>query len=293
MVHFTYSTEKHSDLCQGDVLKKTKELTEVISSIHPYFGREDYSHFIVLTQSCDLVRRNKSGCSARYITLAAVRSLKTALIRKLSESTKLIESKDVYLIPQTQNEKAISLLKVLLNNNDKTHFFLKSEASLGLIEDSCAFLLVSIAIKSELHYQVCFDARILGLTPVFQSKLGWLVGNLYSRVGTEDYPQALNLTHADFDEEARNLLKDHLLTVDSQIFNELRKELALAPDSDLEELITKLDLSIKEKNNEDRKSRLTSIIKDVSKVVKLDKEQQESLRNILAANSIVKRSLDS
>lgn len=52
--------------------------------------------------------------------------------------------------------------------------------------DCVALLNLSIAIKSDLHLEKCTKAKVLQLTDTFQAKLGWLVGQLYSRVGTQD-----------------------------------------------------------------------------------------------------------
>ena len=49
------------------------------------------------------------------------------------------------------------------------------------------YLKVSIALKSELHYEVCLKAKKLELSDEFKAKLGWLIGDMYSRVGTTDW----------------------------------------------------------------------------------------------------------
>lgn len=49
--------EKDS-LCQGDILEKTDDLIAILKEVHPYFLNESYKYFMVLSQSCDLVRRN-------------------------------------------------------------------------------------------------------------------------------------------------------------------------------------------------------------------------------------------
>jgi len=73
----------------------------------------------------------------------------------------------------------------LLNNNEPGYFYLDAEgAELGV--DCVALLNLSIAIKSDLHLRTCTAAKMLQLTDTFQAKLGWLVGQLYSRVGTQD-----------------------------------------------------------------------------------------------------------
>ncbi len=59
-LHWTYCTfEPDSDLQQGDILSRTDELLTVLKNVHSYFCDERYLAFIVVTQSCDLVRRKK------------------------------------------------------------------------------------------------------------------------------------------------------------------------------------------------------------------------------------------
>jgi len=97
----------------------------------------------------------------------------------------------------------------LLNNNEPGLFYLHRELQTGLKEPRVALLRVSAALKSELHYKVCLSARIAQLRPQFQSKLGWLVGNIYSRVGTEDWiPTAAS--KEDFGEMVSELLNQYV-----------------------------------------------------------------------------------
>jgi len=49
-----------------------------------------------------------------------------------------------------------------------------------------ALLQVSIALRAHEHYDTLRLARCGRLTPEFRARLGWLIGNLYSRVATED-----------------------------------------------------------------------------------------------------------
>jgi len=48
-------------------------------------------------------------------------------------------------------------------------------------------LQVSVALKSQEHYGELVKARRGRLVEQFQSKLGWLIGNLFSRVATQDW----------------------------------------------------------------------------------------------------------
>ena len=74
----------------------------------------------------------------------------------------------------------------LLNNNHPEYFYLAEDVDCHLSEACVAFLKLAIPIKSE-HYDRCLAARISQLKEIFQAKLGWLAGNIYSRVGTPDW----------------------------------------------------------------------------------------------------------
>jgi hypothetical protein len=88
--------------------------------------------------------------------------------------------------------KISDFLQRLFNNNETGYFYLDS-VDTELPADCAAFLNLSIAIKSDLHFATCLDAKILQLTDTFQAKLGWLVGQMFSRVGTPDWEaEALN-----------------------------------------------------------------------------------------------------
>lgn len=189
MNHFTYAnTFDEKWLKQGDVLKKTPELSAIINEIHPYFKSENYQHFIVLTQTCDLVKRRDDKCKSKYITIAAIRSLEDALKREAEEiAFSKIERKTKQLIDEKNSTKLSEFLVRLFNNNISDYFYLHQDVLLGFVDPSVAFLRVSIALKSEFHYALCLSSKVLELDENFQAKLGWLVGNLYSRVGTEDW----------------------------------------------------------------------------------------------------------
>jgi hypothetical protein len=90
------------------------------------------------------------------------------------------------IIGEKGKSKLSEFLQRLYNNNEPGYFFLESSGT-TLPYDCCAFLNLSIAIKSDLHYKECLSAKILELDASFQAKLGWLVGQLFSRVGTEDW----------------------------------------------------------------------------------------------------------
>src|SRR5262245_50547343 len=84
-MHFTYKdAELSKGLQQGDILRRTPGLEAVIRAVHPHFyEKPENKFFIVLTQECDLVRRDGKTCAARYISLAPVRSISVVLGRFL------------------------------------------------------------------------------------------------------------------------------------------------------------------------------------------------------------------
>lgn len=187
-IHFTYKADADMEsLCQGDVLNITEELTEVLKEIHPYFLNEQYKYFMVLSQSCDLVRRNGKNCKTPYITLAAIRSYDSFLEKTLIKEKFAENVGGFLLMDEKKKEKAYQLIERIYNNTESDYFFLYKEDALEFPESMITYLKVSIALKSQEHYDKCLAAKKLELSDEFKAKLGWLVGNMYSRVGTADW----------------------------------------------------------------------------------------------------------
>jgi len=188
-MHFTYEEKlRTTELCQGDVLARTPEIDALLESVHPHFHKKESNlFFMVLTQSCDLVQRGNGGeCKATYITIAPVRPLENVLQRQIASLQSPDIKADLPVLTDKAKSKLSDFLTRLFNNNESGYFFLDA-ADTELPGDCCAFLNLSIAIKSSEHYQKCLSAKKLQLTETFQAKLGWLVGQMYSRVGTMDW----------------------------------------------------------------------------------------------------------
>ena len=184
-MHFTY-TYPEGDLKQGDLLSITDELKQVLTDFHPHYAKSpDYSFLIVLTQSCDLAKRN-GECVSRYITLAAVRPLRTLIDRELEKHQRSSVEIDNRLCSEERRYWVKDFLIKLLNNNLPEYFYLAEDAEVGINDPHVVFLTLSIAIKSK-HYDMCQKARFGQLEEIFRAKLGWLVGHIYSRVATPDW----------------------------------------------------------------------------------------------------------
>lgn len=190
-MHFTYESSSLDALMQGDVLARTPDVDEVLMQVHPHFhAHPKNTHFIVLTQSCDLAVRTAGGrCKAPYITIAPVRTLDLVIERFLGQEGAAPINAELPVLGQRAKSKASEFLQRLFNNNVPGYFYLAAEGA-ALPHDSVAFLDLSIAIKADLHFGKCLSAKLLQLSAEFQAKLGWLVGHVFSRVGTQDWDDA-------------------------------------------------------------------------------------------------------
>ena len=122
------------------------------------------------------------------MTIAAVRDLQDVLLSK--ELQNITDGKAIGRIVSASAAGRIrDFLSRLANNNDPNYFFLRADNSQGLTADCCACLRVTVPLRVE-HYAVLLKAKTGQLKEVFQAKLGWLVGNNYSRVGTPDWAEA-------------------------------------------------------------------------------------------------------
>jgi hypothetical protein len=204
--HFTYCAPEGNDLRQGDILLKTNAISEILKEVHPHYQKkDDYTHFIVLTQSCDLVRRDDKLCKAKYISIATIRPFQLVLEREIAKHQDKFAS-DAGVCSVKFKSLLEQFVKRILNNNEPEYFYLEQEPIFQIYEPSCAFLRLSIALRAD-HYGCLFDARTLSLRDIFQAKLGWLIGNIYSRIGTEDWVPDY-VSQEDFDKKTNQILEE-------------------------------------------------------------------------------------
>lgn len=172
-------------LTQGDVIARTDDVVERLGQAHQYYAdAPHYSHFVVLTQSCDLVRR-RGSFRAPYITIAAAKPFRNTIEEYFDDKSKSIKGADFAFHSESLVDKAQQLLERHLNNTEPEHFFLPKSGNPNLPEDMLVFLRLTVALRKE-HYDALASAKIAELADVFQAKLGWLKGNIYSRVATPD-----------------------------------------------------------------------------------------------------------
>lgn len=221
--HFTYVEElSKEDLRQGDLLRRSNELDEVLGLIHPHYLKPDYLYFIVLTQSCDLVRRNDKSCKAKYINLAAVRPFSLALQRKALDIQKNEFERHVNICRKNKRTTLQSFLKNVLDNNHSEYFYLHDDNELDLHEPCVVFLRLSIGLRSDEHYEKCLKAKFLELNEEFRAKLGWLTGNMYSRIGTRDWAVDTD-SRKQFNNMISDILDRNFIWLDSNSANAINK----------------------------------------------------------------------
>ena len=218
-MHLTYAEEiDQKELMQGDVLMRTPALDALLKEVHPHFYNDKRNiYFIVLTQSCDLVIRDADGCKSPYIVIAPVRSLDLVVERFINQFKSTEVRAGLPVLNMKANNKLREFLDRLFNNNETSFFYLHSEGA-SFPQGVVAYLNLSIAIRSNLHFQTCLDAKVLQLTDTFQAKLGWLVGQLYSRVGTKDWDRN------EVNKKIKSMLPDVAIWVDDNKVRELESK---------------------------------------------------------------------
>lgn len=157
-----------------------------MKGVHAHFCDEKYLAFLVLTQTCDLVQR--PNCKAQHVSLAVIRSF-AALVPGLISG--INETEVPGLFESESKGKATELLSRILNQNEQSIglFYLYPDADVGIAEHAVAQLRITISFRANEHYETLRQARSGRLGEQFQSKLGWLTGNLYSRVATRDWSE--------------------------------------------------------------------------------------------------------
>lgn len=227
MHHWTYKNKPETPLEQGDILKKTDYLVnEVLAKYHPYYAtHKDNEFFIVLTQSCDLVKRD-GVCKASYITLAPIRPLRVIIEREFHSQLSNLKANAQAFGSYRLKASYEDFLRKLFNNNDTKYFFIRHQQDMFIAEDMSAITTLSISIKNE-HYDECLKARILQLDDTFQAKLGWLVGQQYSRVGTPDWPED------ELTQKVNDSVSKAAIWVKDEIIDRVQKEVSIFESANL------------------------------------------------------------
>ena len=184
--HYVYDDPDPTQLAQGDVLRRSEALVDLLDQYHPHYAAHpDYQFFAVLTQSCDLVRRGGKPPKCKYVTIAAARTLEETLLREAAKSQKEWQ-RQTKVIGGRERNSLLMFLHRLLDNNEPGYFYLHEDQQLGIHRSCCVVLPLAVSVRAQ-HYDMLVEAKIAQIKDTFQAKLGWLIGNMYGRVGTTEW----------------------------------------------------------------------------------------------------------
>lgn len=196
---------------------------------------------------------------------------------------------DFLFMDERKKTKAYQLIERIYNNTESEYFFLYKEDALDFPESMIAYLQVSIALKSDEHYEKCLAAKKMELSDEFKAKLGWLIGDIYSRVGTTDW-EGIKTS-----QERQQMLNDDLTSKciigKKEQLSYIKKEMAKNPErtysrDDITLLIS--NLAVKTKYEE-----AMDIIEDIFRTSskKIPKDEKEILLNKIKSRSALKNLL--
>jgi hypothetical protein len=93
------------------------------------------------------------------------------------------------IFTRDRRKDAEEFLHRVLNPNEQVNgwVYLHPDAEAGIGEPPVAMLRISISLRAAEHYDTILKARCGSLDTEYRNKLGWLTGNLYSRIDTADW----------------------------------------------------------------------------------------------------------
>lgn len=262
-MHFTYNAAADPySLLQGDLLKRTPQLNEVLATVFPHYNANpDNRLFIVVTQSCDLVLRD-GRCKSPYITIASVRPLALVLEREILRYQHDPLERALHLCNKKHFPELAEFMERLLNNNESRYFFLRKDNFAGLDTDHCAFLQLSIPLKAERHYQTLLAAKVAQLSDPFQHKLAYLVGQMFGRIATEDWVPD-HASPDEFDALKKEPLEPAAAWIPTETHTKVLRALKALPEAD--RTVERLEHIVDEISRE-REGRLAEVLDEVESV---------------------------
>ncbi|MGD0280558.1 MAG: hypothetical protein ABSC11_14825 [Smithella sp.] len=187
-----YEPVKDDDcLQQGDLIKKNEEIKKLAVDEIGICNDDNIVAYIITSQSCDLFTRN-GKIKTDFINLSIIKDFEVILEQILNkENNKIIDN--VFL--EKDRDRSKELISRIINQNEKDHglFYLHANMDKTKIAQSAIVLLRNnFSVNSE-YYDLIKKHRIGRIMPEFRNKLGWMIGYLYSRIGTDDWEDDSNL----------------------------------------------------------------------------------------------------
>lgn len=225
-------------------------------------------------------------CKTPYITLAAVRDYSDFLERTLVSNKMAENYNGILLVDEKAKVRVTQLIERIYNNTESDYFFLYKEDALDFPKSMVVYLKVSIALKSKMHYEECLKAKKLELSDEFKAKLGWLVGNMYSRVGTTDWESKMS------DKARKQMIDDEInsrcVIGSKEQIKELKKKL-----NENSEILDSHDAAIECLSSIIVKSKYEQVMEIIEDIFKnsyrnINSEDKEKLLNAIKSRSKIR-----
>lgn len=274
-----------NSLLQGDVLKVQGQFNNYFKQFYPevsFLDHED-QYVMVLTQSCDLVKSHKRKPKVSHVNVCLIRTLRSLVRALISEEIKPLSIAGNNILEREANDQLKDKISKLLNNSDqKLNFFLPMQSP--FTEDMVAMIPLSFSFRIE-HYDLLTQNKVLTLKPEFQAKVGYIISELYGRVGTPDLSD-FGWNDKNVRDHINALLHDlNLIQVPDSGFLRYIKENWNDGSASIHELIEKCDAkniadsfqSIKNELKQNVKTQLIRLFEDKEKIDTLKAMEKKDL----------------
>ena len=190
--------------------------------IYPEVNIDNIDYGIILSQSCDLVRRNKNPLpKTPYITIALLEPIEKFIEQKFPKTIeKLVQEYSV----QYENYRIINkedlLSKIsekcskLFDNRETFYFFISIELEKTLTKMFYVNLVKTFPFKA-MHYETFAKNAKYELNTAFANKLGDMLSYIYGRVGVENYDKKQM-------EHLLNLMNEKLISVSQKKVGQIK-----------------------------------------------------------------------
>lgn len=281
--HYVYQKIVSRGLLQGDILKVDGEFREYFKAFYPAINHSDQEtkYVMILTQSCDLVKTPKRKPKLSHVNVCLVRTLKGVIHKLITEEMKPTVVGGENIFQKADLDKLKDRLAKLLNNTDqKTYFFLPKASPFE--EDMVALIPLSFSFRTD-HYDVLLQGKVLELKPEFQAKVGYIISQLYGRIGTSDL-NSLGWNDEKIKNYIKSLLHDfNLVQVRDKSFIEYIQT-NHSEYSTIEELIEECDALQTEKNFQPLKNELIQSIRNY--LIKSFEDQAHKIHTLQQMNKV-------
>lgn len=229
------TTEKDIEsLYQGDIIIIDDDIRENLIA-HNRTKANTCRFVIILTQSCDLVKRSDfgNGCKAQLLHMGFLSSFDEYFadnLRKYCEKG-LFDGR-VSIIEQGKSQKLKNHLERLFNNNSSDHFLIPEDVGQGLSNHHVVDLRDQCLISSN-YYDNLLMNKQCELEEIYRAKLGYMVSQLFSRIGTRDW-----------DKDELNLMLDSLINEKAVVLSKNKIKLVKEKEADLSSRYPSVDLLV-------------------------------------------------